>query len=145
MFIASLGPTEDDHRSMHYYHSIHFTLTEAEQMLPEVINITSRMRDLKQQLDTKGYDIRMHRHFGGVGANGLKAFPDQMEELIRLYQDLNTKGIVLKDIDRGLIDFPCIRRNGEEVYLCYMLGEPAIQFWHPIQEGFPGRKSIDTL
>lgn len=130
---------------MHYYHSIHFTLAEAERMLPEVINITSRMRDLKQQLDAKGYDIRMHRHFGGVGANGLKAFPDQMEELIRLYQDLNTKGVVLKDIDRGLIDFPCIRQTGEEVYLCYMLGEPSIQFWHPIQEGFPGRKSIDTL
>ena len=130
---------------MQYYHSIHFTLTEAEQMLPEVIKITSRMRDLKQQLDAKGYDIRMHRHFGGVGANGLKAFPDQMEELIRLYQDLNTKGVILKDIERGLIDFPCIRHNGEEVYLCYMLGESSIEYWHPIQEGFPGRKSIDTL
>lgn len=130
---------------MPYYHAIHFTLSEAESMLPDVIKTISRMRDLKRQLDAKGYDIRMHRHFGGVGANGLKAFPDQMEELIRLYQELNTKGIQLKDIERGLIDFPCIRNNGEEVYLCYMLGEPAIQFWHRIEEGFPGRQPLDSL
>lgn len=130
---------------MPYYHAIHFTLSEAESMLPDVIKTISRMRDLKRQLDAKGYDIRMHRHFGGVGANGLKAFPDQMEELIRLYQELNTKGIQLKDIERGLIDFPCIRSNGEEVYLCYMLGEPAIQFWHRIEEGFPGRQPLDSL
>lgn len=130
---------------MPYYHAIHFTLSEAESMLPDVIKTISRMRDLKRQLDAKGYDIRMHRHFGGVGANGLKAFPDQMEELIRLYQELNTKGIQLKDIERGLIDFPCIRKNGEEVYLCYMLGEPAIQFWHRIEEGFPGRQPLDSL
>ncbi len=130
---------------MPYYHAIHFTLSEAESMLPDVIKTISRMRDLKRQLDAKGYDIRMHRHFGGVGANGLKAFPDQMEELIRLYQELNTKGIQLKDIERGLIDFPCIRKNGEEVYLCYMLGEPAIQFWHRIEEGFPGRQPLGSL
>ncbi len=114
-------------------------------MLPEIIRIASRMRELKRQLDAKGYDIRMHRHFGGMGANGLKAFPDQMEELIRLYQEINTRGVLLKDIDRGLIDFPFIRRNGEEVYLCYMLDEPAIRYWHRIQEGFPGREGLDTL
>ena len=84
---------------MSYYHSIHFTLDEAQQLLPGVIETITRMRDLKRQLDAKGYDIRMHRHFGGVGANGLKAFPDQMEELIRLFQEINTKGVLLKDID----------------------------------------------
>ena len=130
---------------MSYYHSIHFTLDEAQQLLPGVIETITRIRDLKRQLDAKGYDIRMHRHFGGVGANGLKAFPDQMEELIRLFQEINTKGVLLKDIDRGLIDFPSIRRDGEEVYLCYMLGEPRIDFWHRIDDGFGGRQPIDTL
>jgi hypothetical protein len=130
---------------MSYYHTIHFTLAEAQALLPDIVDRVTRMRELKRQLDAKGYDIRMHRHFGGVGANGLKAFPDQMEELIHLFQDLNTKGIVLKDIERGLIDFPSIRRNGEEVYLCYMLGEPAIEYWHRIADGFRGRESLETL
>src|SRR5438477_541685 len=103
------------------------------------------MKDLKHQLDTKGYDIRTHSYFGGMGPNGLKAFPDQMEELVRLNQKLVTKGIILKDVDSGLIDFPCIRSNSEEAYLCYRLGEPAIQFWHRLDDGLPGRQRIDTL
>ncbi len=130
---------------MNYHHTIHFTLAEALALLPSVVARIGRMRELKQQLDEKGYDIRMHRHFGGVGANGLKAFPDQMEELIRMFQEFNTTGVVLKDIERGLIDFPAIRENGEEVYLCHMFGESTIQYWHRIQEGFPGRKDIASL
>ncbi len=130
---------------MGYYHALHFTLSEAQAMLPEIIVRLERMRDLKAQLDSKGYDIRMHKYLGGFGANGLKAFPDQMEELIRLYQEVTGKGILLKDIDKGLIDFPTIRANGDEVYLCYMLGESEIGYWHDISDGFPGRQPIDTL
>lgn len=130
---------------MKYYHAIHFTLLEAEALLPDMISKLTQMREMKHQLDAKGYDIRMHRHFGGVGANGLKAFPDQMEEIIRLYQEINGAGVVIKDIEQGLIDFPAIRASGEEVYLCYMLGESGIRFWHRIQDGFGGRQGIESL
>ncbi|MBS1913273.1 MAG: DUF2203 domain-containing protein [Bacteroidetes bacterium] len=130
---------------MPYVYPIHFTLEEAQTMLPGVVKRIERIRDLKRQLDAKGYDIRMHRHFNGVGANGLKAFPDQMEELIQAYQNLNNSGVLLKDIDRGLIDFPCIRSNGEEVLLCFMLGEERIGYWHTLADGYPGRKDISTL
>jgi hypothetical protein len=130
---------------MNYYHSIHFTLTEAQALLPEVVALVTRMRDLKEQLDRKGYDLRMHQHFGGIGANGLKAFPDQLEEIIRLLQQLAAKGVIIKDLDKGLIDFPCLRSSGEEVYLCYLMGEPEIRFWHRIQDGFTGRQGLETL
>lgn len=130
---------------MSYYHPIHFSLAEAQTLLQEIVPSLTRMQELKQQLDAKGYDLRMHRYFDGLGANGLKAFPDQMEELIRLYKELSTRGVLLKDIDKGLIDFPTIRNNGEEVYLCYMLGEPEIRYWHHIDDGFSGRRDLDTL
>jgi hypothetical protein len=130
---------------MGYYHSIHFTPAEAQAMLPEVVALVARMRELKDQLDRKGYDLRMHQHFGGIGANGLKAFPDQLEEIIRLFQELAAKGVVIKDLDKGLIDFPCLRGSGEEVYLCYMMGEPEIRFWHRINDGFPGRQGLESL
>lgn len=130
---------------MGYIHSIHFSLAEAQAMLPEIVQRLERMRALKEQLDDKGYDLRMHRHFGGFGANGLKAFPDQMEELIRIYQEVTSKGVLLKDIDKGLIDFPSIRASGEEVYLCFMLGEERIGYWHRTDDGFAGRESLDTL
>ncbi|MBM2840365.1 MAG: hypothetical protein HW412_893, partial [Bacteroidetes bacterium] len=58
---------------------------------------------------------------------------------------LDARGIVVKGIDEGLIDFPHIRPNGEEVYLCWKLGEDDILSWHRIEDGFTGRKSIDQL
>lgn len=51
-------------------------------------------------------------------------------------------GCLVKDLDIGLIDFPTLFR-GEEVLLCWKLGEPAIEFWHGVEEGFRGRKKID--
>ena len=49
---------------------------------------------------------------------------------------------LVKDLDSGLIDFPTLFR-GDEVYLCWKLGESGIGFWHKIEDGFPGRKPID--
>ena len=51
-------------------------------------------------------------------------------------------GCLVKDLDKGLVDFPTLFR-GEEVYLCWKMDEPAIQFWHSVEEGFSGRKQID--
>ncbi len=52
-------------------------------------------------------------------------------------------GCVVKDLDIGLIDFPTLFQ-GEEVYLCWKLGEVGIRFWHGVNEGFRGRKPIDS-
>jgi hypothetical protein len=51
-------------------------------------------------------------------------------------------GCLVKDLDIGLVDFPTLLR-GTEVYLCWKLGETGITFWHPVDEGFRGRKLID--
>ena len=56
--------------------------------------------------------------------------------------EIEQHGCLLKDLDTGLVDFPC-RVGDREVYLCWRLGEPAIQFWHGTEEGFAGRKPID--
>lgn len=55
-------------------------------------------------------------------------------------QDL---GCQIKDADTGLIDFPTLYR-GQEVYLCWKLGEPSIEFWHRVEDGFRGRQRIDS-
>ena len=49
--------------------------------------------------------------------------------------------IVLRDADRGLVDFPSIR-DGEEVYLCWQAGEPRVAWWHDPDAGFPGRRPL---
>lgn len=58
-------------------------------------------------------------------------------------ENIQQFGCLVKDLDIGLIDFPTLFK-GEEVYLCWKLGEPGIQFWHGIHEGFQGRKPIDA-
>ncbi len=59
--------------------------------------------------------------------------------MIERFQDA---GCLVKDLEKGLVDFPTLFR-GEEVYLCWKLGEESIQFWHGTHEGFAGRKPID--
>jgi len=51
------------------------------------------------------------------------------------------KGCVIKDIDRGLVDFYSIQ-NGTVVFLCWQLGEDRIQYWHSINDGFKGRQLL---
>ena len=57
-------------------------------------------------------------------------------------ETIGALGCVVKDLDVGLADFPTLYR-GQEAYLCWKLGEPAIRFWHGVDEGFAGRKPID--
>ncbi len=81
-----------------------------------------------------------------VDHSKLRKQKDRRESLaLRLQtalEEIHEYGCVVKDLDIGLIDFPT-QFHGEEVYLCWKLGESGIQFWHGVQEGFRGRKPID--
>ena len=126
-------------------HNKYFSLEEARTTLPAIIVKLERMMKLKKSLDERGYDIRRHQYFGGMGPNGTGKFPADMEELVELVREIAGEGIIIKSVDDGLIDFPHIRSCGEEVYLCYKLGEDGIEFWHGIYDGFSGRRSVEEL
>jgi hypothetical protein len=128
-----------------YQHTKHFTLEEARQALTSVHALASKLVELKRQLDAKGWDIYRHQYFGGMGPNGSGLFPKELETVVEIVKGLEQRGIIVKGIEQGLIDFPHIRGNGEEVYLCWMVGENDIGFWHTIEAGFVGRKSIEEL
>lgn len=127
------------------FHQKHFSLPEARKLLPQIKILLSNIVQLKNKLDERGYDIYQHQYFGGIGPNGTGKFPEDLEELIKLIHKISEKGIIIKGIDNGLIDFPHIRNDGEEVYLCYLLGEENIDYWHSIRDGFSGRKNIENL
>ncbi len=128
-----------------HLHTKHFSLEEAQRELTLVHALASKLIELKKQLDAKGWDVYRHEYFGGRGPNGDGSFPAEMETLVEIVKGLEARGIVVKGLDNGLIDFPHIRKDGEEVYLCWKVGENDIQFWHRIADGFPGRKSVDEL
>lgn len=130
---------------MSFLHSIHFSVEEANTLLDEIKPVIEKMIELKKRLDQKGYDVYNHQYFGGSGPNGKGAFPEEMESLVEIIKNISSKGVLIKGIDNGLIDFPHIRKNGEEVYLCWKFGEGEIVFWHSIPDGFPGRRNISEL
>ena len=65
------------------------------------------------------------------------------EHIAARLEQINALGVLVKDLDTGLIDFPTLR-DGHEVYLCWKLGEgERIQWWHEIEDGFAGRQPLD--
>jgi hypothetical protein len=129
-----------------------FNLRQAESLIPEVEMAIREAIALKAEYATAEIEVQERARWitmsGGVHVNlseaiDLKGRRD--ERAVRLkaaIENIHSFGCLVKDLDIGLIDFPTLFR-GEEVYLCWKLGEPAIEFWHGVQEGFRGRKKID--
>jgi hypothetical protein len=61
--------------------------------------------------------------------------------LARTLEEVQELGVIVKDLDSGLVDFPSTR-DGEDVLLCWRLGEDEVAFWHGYEDGFAGRRPI---
>ncbi len=83
---------------------------------------------------------------GGYAATDLNEAQSELggltEAAIACVERLEELGVVLKDLDLGLLDFPSTR-DGDDVLLCWHVGEDAVEFWHGPEEGYAGRKPID--
>jgi hypothetical protein len=123
-------------------HERHFTLEEANSLLPRIEPLLVELREQRDRLT----DAEAHELLSGAAPTNGGGQPGRSvgEAFLRvrdLLAELAEAGIVLRDIDRGLIDFPAIR-DGQEVYLCWQLGEERIEFWHEPEAGFGGRQHI---
>jgi hypothetical protein len=122
--------------------SKHYTREEARELLPQVTKWLGRIalvrevmsRDEKRvsELMKSGNDI------GGATVNSwLTSLADLRESLA----EFQRRDIQIKDLDRGLVDFPAII-GGREVFLCWENGEEDIEFWHDLDTGFAGREKL---
>ena len=129
-----------------------FTIHQAERLLPEVestireaIAAKSGYEQAEEEMQNFSRRIMM---LGGVQVDHTKvlAYRDRRESsalvLKASMEKIEEIGCLVKDLDIGLIDFPTLL-HGEEVYLCWKLGESGIHYWHGVHEGFQGRKAID--
>ncbi|HTN51608.1 MAG TPA: DUF2203 domain-containing protein [Anaeromyxobacter sp.] len=78
---------------------------------------------------------------GEAAAARLHALADEITSAV---ERLNGLGCLVKDLERGLVDFYAMQ-DGEPVYLCWQFGEPAVAHWHGLEEGFAGRREIEGL
>ena len=130
-----------------------FTLQQAEKVLPDVASAIREAIALKGECERmesewQSFSQRM-AVMGGVHVDRGRVMEQKNgreEAALALKQavdKIHEFGCLVKDLDIGLIDFPTLFQ-GEEVYLCWKLGEDGIRFWHGVQEGFRGRKPIDS-
>jgi hypothetical protein len=126
-------------------HEKHFTLKQAQSALRHVKPLVEELVVLKKALDARGYNIYRHEYFGGSGPNGDRFHPPELERLVAILGMLEDRGVLVKGIEEGLIDFPHLRKGGDEVYLCFKAGEKEIAHWHTINGGFAGRRPLSDL
>jgi hypothetical protein len=123
-------------------HRHHFTLEEARAQLPWVVATLAVLRDAHARLTD---EQTRHALAGGSSGNGGGAAGKQVGQAFLDIQAnvaaFDERGILLRDLDRGLVDFPALR-EGREVYLCWIDGEADISYWHELDDGFAGRAPL---
>ena len=127
-----------------------FTVEEANEALETLRPIAERMVEHRRALARA--QIRQAELVTQIAGNGGDLSPgevrDAMEEVARevdgiadCVRQIDEAGVQVKDLGEGLIDFPA-RHAGEDVLLCWKVGEPEVGFWHGLDEGFAGRKAL---
>jgi hypothetical protein len=128
----------------------HFTPEEANDLLSEVRPIAEELVARRRAfVVTTARRARLASRISGNGGDfdpqEPRALEEQLEQegeaVARCVERLDRLGVLVKDLDRGLVDFPALRA-GEEVLLCWQVGEDEVAYWHGLEEGFAGRKPL---
>jgi len=127
-----------------------FTPEEANEALLRVRPLVARMVVARHALlDAQRRQAelvaRIASNGGGLTPPDVSAVAAEVQEasteLVGVVDELQGLGVLVKDLDRGLVDFPCVHR-GRELLLCWELGEDEVAFWHGADEGYAGRRPL---
>lgn len=128
----------------------HYTPDEVDRLIPQIEPIMRQLQKLKAEIDAKAQRLRVLRAAvrGGDRSESDDPLLQPEAELEFLYHEANALarrvaelGGQIKGIEEGLVDFPG-RVGGEDVLLCWRLGEPRVAFYHNFADGFRGRKPL---
>ena len=125
----------------------HFTLNQANEVLPSVIKKFKDVVSMKNEVIRIQSDLETNPKY----TTSLKDYIIKKQKLntaitnfYKSIEDLEATGVSIKSIDQGLLDFPSLMFN-EEIWLCWKEGETEIKFWHGKDEGFNGRKPLESI
>jgi hypothetical protein len=132
-----------------------YTLDEATSALPLVraivADIVRQFREISERKERlsqieksrSGKAVRPGDPYAEELAQVQSALEDEIAKLQEYIEELESLGVELKDLSRGLVDFRSLR-DGREVYLCWHLGEEKIGYWHELEAGFNGRQELGS-
>jgi hypothetical protein len=129
-----------------------FTIDEAQSLLPVLESLLKRAMDERrsaQEVEAELNGLAQRIYLSGgmrVSSASITKQRAEMEDHLKRVHDsiaeIDAIGVQVKDLDAGLLDFPC-RVDDEIVLLCWRMGEPAIEHWHTVEAGFNGRQPVD--
>jgi hypothetical protein len=125
----------------------HFTLKEANAMLPSVIKKFKNLVNMKNEVIRIQSELESNpKYMSSFKDYVLKKqeLNSTISNLYKAIEDIESIGVVIKSLDEGLLDFPSLMFN-EEIWLCWKDGETEIKFWHGKDEGFNGRKPVESV
>jgi hypothetical protein len=120
----------------------HYTREEANALLPDI-------RQWLQKLNHSQHELgRQEKRLGGMMASGddvggelVNRWVNSMAEIKHVLSEFLEREILIKDAERGLVDFPSII-GGKEVFLCWEQDEKSVEFWHDLDSGYAGRERL---
>jgi len=120
----------------------HYTRDEARALLPHVQLWLKRLVQVREELQKIEEGLNKLREPGrDLGGRLVNRWIRALADLKDVLLEFHRRDIQVKDIDRGLLDFPAII-DGKEVFLCWELGEEDIEFWHDLDAGYAGREKL---
>jgi hypothetical protein len=131
----------------------YFSRREAEELLPQIEESLKQAQAQKRILDALQEELSEASSRIMVLGGSIPAYSELRKKksdrdlasnnVIEVLTQIQEMGCLVKDVDEGLIDFPCLI-DGQEALLCWKRGERRIEYWHGLEEGFAGRKRIDA-
>ena len=123
-----------------------YTVDEARALLPQVRGTLLQLAIQRRQADAAHDELHhrlRHDTNGDPGERArLEATTDELRALVRdLLDHLESLGVVIRDLDAGLVDIPTLR-DGEPAWLCWRLADPELGYWHTTREGFSTRRPL---
>src|SRR5262245_8578212 len=122
----------------------YFTVEEANRLIPQVKAMIDQLRQGQLHLQKQRPTAEAIAQQSGGNGGGSEAgayLSTYLHVMARGLGQLQGMGILLKDLERGLVDFP-YQRDGREVYLCWKYGEERIDYWHDTDSGYSGRQPL---
>lgn len=121
----------------------HFTVEEANQTLLTLEPVLEQLMRVRDQIIAIRPELEsgLQKALGNGGSSATKELIGLMQSVRALVQQIQSHGVLVKDIDQGLLDFPT-ELEGREVFLCWQFGEPTIAYWHDLEAGFAGRQPL---
>jgi hypothetical protein len=118
----------------------YWTVEEADAALERVTALVERARVAARAAAPPPAGLRRP---GAPSSNGHRPPNPEGAAVERALKELAAEGIVVRDLDRGLVDFPAVSPSGREYWLCWIVGEPRVAWWHWPETGFAGRTPLD--